>query len=293
MLKHLLPNPVLPSRVVILGAKGFVASTTASNLRARGVNTLTLGREELDLFASGADVLLASKLHADDSLFIVSALAPCKNAEMLEKNIVMMNVVLRSLKKQPVAHIVYVSSDAVYADSMDPLTESSPKAPTSLHGVMHLARELMLTAEAGAPVAFLRPTLIYGAKDPHNGYGPNRFVRLAVEGNEIVLFGEGEEQRDHVSVNDVAELAARMLLHRSIGELNAVSGEVISFDKAAKQLVSLTGGKSIIKSSHRSGPMPHNGYRPFDPSSIRLAFPDFSPCPIERGFAEMAHILKG
>jgi hypothetical protein len=27
--------------------------------------------------------------------------------------------------------------------------------------------------------------------DPHNGYGPNRFRRLAAAGQEIVLFGEG------------------------------------------------------------------------------------------------------
>jgi nucleoside-diphosphate-sugar epimerase len=36
--------------------------------------------------------------------------------------------------------------------------------------------------------------------DPHNGYGPNRFRRLAAGGEEIVLFGEGEERRDHVQV---------------------------------------------------------------------------------------------
>ena len=28
-------------------------------------------------------------------------------------------------------------------------------------------------------LCFLRPTLIYGSKDPHNGYGPNRFMRQA------------------------------------------------------------------------------------------------------------------
>ena len=48
-------------------------------------------------------------------------------------------------------------------------------------------------------LAILRPTLIYGAGDPHNGYGPNRFRRLAATGKPIILFGEGEERRDHVT----------------------------------------------------------------------------------------------
>src|SRR5258708_20458707 len=71
-----------------------------------------------------------------------------------------------------------------------------------MHGIMHLARELMLNATVKAPLAVVRSTLIYGEGDPHNGYGPNRFRRLAAAGQEIVLFGEGEERRDHVLIDD-------------------------------------------------------------------------------------------
>ena len=28
-------------------------------------------------------------------------------------------------------------------------------------------------------LCIVRPTLVYGANDPHNGYGPNKFIRLA------------------------------------------------------------------------------------------------------------------
>ena len=101
---------------------------------------------------------------------------------------------------------------AVYGDEPLPLSEASAAAPGSLHGAMHLARELAFKAELKAPLAVLRPTLIYGAADPHNGYGPNRFRRLANEGTDIVLFGEGEERRDHVAVDDVAELSHVLLV---------------------------------------------------------------------------------
>ena len=111
----------------------------------------------------------------------------------------------------PPAHLLYISSDAVYADDANPVTEQSAVAPSTSHGMMHAARELMFRSEVKAPFAALRPTLIYGARDPHGGYGPNRFRRQAAEGGPITLFGEGEEKRDHVAVEDVARLAVRIL----------------------------------------------------------------------------------
>ena len=104
---------------------------------------------------------------------------------------------------------------------------------------MHLARELMLKATVKAPFAVVRSTLIYGEGDPHNGYGPNRFRRLAAAGQEIVLFGEGEERRDHVLVDDVAEIVCRVIEHRSRGTLNIATGEVYSFRDIAERVAAM------------------------------------------------------
>ena len=38
-----------------------------------------------------------------------------------------------------------------------------------------------------------------------------------------------------------------------------------------------------IENLPRSGPMPHNGYRPFDPAEIRRLFPDFAFTELEAG----------
>jgi nucleoside-diphosphate-sugar epimerase len=129
--------------------------------------------------------------------------------------------------------------------------------------------------------------LIYGADDPHNGYGPNRFRRLAAAGKEIVLFGAGEERRDHVWIEDVAELAVRMIARRSRGSLNAATGTVISFRDAAEAVAALFGRPVAIASSPRSGPMPHDGYRPFDVAATRSAFPDFAYTLPRAGFAKV------
>ena len=120
-----------------------------------------------------------------------SAKAPVKNPAMLLENLRMAEVACAALQRSPVAHLIYISSDAVYKDSPQPLSEDSCAEPGSLHGIMHLAREVMLRSVHAGPLAVIRPTLVYGLEDPHNGYGPNRFRRLAAAGNEIVLFGQG------------------------------------------------------------------------------------------------------
>ena len=152
---------------------------------------------------------------------------------------------------------------------------------------MHLTREVMLRSEFSGPLALVRPTLTYGIDDPHNGYGPNRFRRLAAEGKDIMLFGEGEEQRDHVAVDDIAELVLRIVLHRSTGIVNAVTGDVVSFRTLAEFIAAQFTPPVAIKGSPRVGPMPHNGLRPFAPSAALAAFPGFTFTPWREGIARM------
>lgn len=286
MFEHLNTNPISPDRVVILGAKGFVGGAVAAILQEKGIPTLALGRQDLDLLAEGAGEKLGKILKPTDSLLFVSAQAPVKNNEMLQANIRMASAVCEAVTKVSPAHVVYVSSDAVYADSMEPLDENSCAQPGSLHGIMHLAREVMLENAYAGPLGIIRPTLIYGTNDPHNGYGPNRFRRLAAAGEEIVLFGEGEERRDHVLVDDVADLIVRMLMHKSQGALNAATGVVTSFKDIAEMVVARFENSPAIKGSPRVGAMPHDGYRPFDPAETFAAFPGFEYTPLPDGVAK-------
>jgi len=268
-----------------MGAGGFVGGALVARLAREGVPVLALGHREIDLLAEDAAERLARMLRPDDAFVAVSALAPCRNSGMLVKNMMMAHAMVRALAASPVAHVINISSDAVYADSPGPLTESSCTAPSTLHGAMHLAREVMFRVEVPAPLAILRPSLLYGAADPHNGYGPNRFRRQAQRGEDIVLFGEGEERRDHVFIDDLAEIAAQVLLRRSNGEINVATGEVHSFRDIAEKVVRLSGKTVAVKGSPRSGPMPHNGYRPFEIAAFRNAFPDFRYTPLQAGLA--------
>lgn len=281
--------PAPPARVVVIGAAGFIGGAILRRLEAAGAPALGLIRADLDLLSPGAGATLAALLRPDDVVVAAAAMAPVKTVAMLADNTRLVAALAEALALRPVAHLLNIGSDAVYADSAAPLTETSPRAPESLHGVMHLAREIALAEAAGAtPMATLRPTLVYGAADPHNGYGPNRFRRLAAAGQPIELFGEGEERRDHVLVNDVAELATRILFRRSRGALNAVSGHVATFRVIAERIAAAAVPPVAVIGRPRVGPMPHNGYRAFDSAAMRAAFPDFTPTPIETGLARAA-----
>ncbi|MGE5538006.1 MAG: NAD-dependent epimerase/dehydratase family protein [Gemmatimonas sp.] len=278
MLTHAHAESILPARVVVIGA-GFVGNSIATAVQKRGVPVLALKRGALDLLADNAAVSLAKMLHADDSVVFVSAQAPARSSAQLILNLRMAEAVVKAVAAQPVAHLVYISSDAVYADDANPVTERSPVQPSSLHGMMHAARELMLRAEAKVPLAILRPSLLYGAADPHNGYGPNRFRRLAAKGEAITLFGDGEEMRDHVLIDDAAEIAALALAHRSTGVLNIATGVSTSFRKIAEAVVARA-GRGEIKGTPRQNPITH---RHFDITETLKAFPTFHYTPLSKG----------
>jgi UDP-glucose 4-epimerase len=290
MLEHLHAEPKKPVRVVVIGAGGFVGGAVAQQLMRDGVPVQALTRKDVDLLQEGAAARLAARLDPDDSVVFVSALAPARNTAMLLQNLRMAEAVGQALSSRPVAHVVYISSDAVYADAANPVTERSCCQPSSLHGMMHAARELMLKNDVKAPLAVLRPSLLYGARDPHNGYGPNRFRRLAEKGETITLFGEGEEQRDHIDIDDVARLVSHVLNHRSRGILNVATGVSTSFRAIAEKVVSLAGKPVEIRGTPRQNPVTH---RHFDITDCLKAFPRFCYTPLDEGLARAMQPIRG
>lgn len=283
MLEHLNIGPENPSRVVVVGAGGFVGGAVFDRLKQLNIPVLPITRNEINLLERDAAEKLCLLLKPNDVLIAASAIAPCKNSDMLIDNLILAKVFVDALSQKSVSHVINIGSDAVYADSDKLLDECSCASPDSFHGVMHLAREVMLRNIIKSPLCFLRPTLIYGAADPHNGYGPNQFRRKVSTGEDIVLFGEGEERRDHVLIDDVAEIILQAILWRSIGTLNVVSGEVHSFRWIAETSASMAQKEIKIISTRRNGPMPHNGYRAFDNKACRLAFPEFQFCSLKEG----------
>ena len=287
MLVHLNTWPSLPERTIVIGGSGFVGSAVVAKLTAKHAKVLSVGRCDVDLLASNAEENLAALLQPGDAIVAAAARVPCKDMNMLIENVVMTRAMVDVLARVELSHVINVSSDAVYPDQPLPLNEKIPPAPSTLHGAMHLVREIGFASQIKAPLANLRLTLAYGIGDPHNGYGPNRFLRQANGGKDIVLFGEGEERRDHVFIDDVADLIVRVLAYRSRGILNIATGTVHSFRCIAEKAIQLNKNKMSFVSQPRQGAIPHNGYRPFDTSALRAAFPDFNFTPLFEGMARV------
>ncbi|HVT73258.1 MAG TPA: NAD(P)-dependent oxidoreductase [Lacunisphaera sp.] len=289
MLTHRNASPVPPGRVVILGANGFIPRALAARLRADQVAWVALGSAQLDLTAPGAGPRLGALLQPGDSVVMAAALTPDRGRDpaTLMKNLRMAESVALALAAQPVAHLVYLSSDAVY-DWRHPLvSEATPPTPTDLYSTMHLAREQVLgTAAAAARVPFcvLRPCAVYGPGDTHNGYGPNRFARSALADGKIRLFGGGEEMRDHVWIDDVAAVIALALAHGSTGHLNVVSGRSASFAEVAAQISALAPRSVTLEFLPRAGPVTH---RHFDPTALLRAFPAHRPTALATGLPRL------
>jgi nucleoside-diphosphate-sugar epimerase len=285
MLEHTASGSEPLGGIMVLGGGGFVGGAICARLAAEKAPHVALTRKDVNLVEPEAATKLQRMLRPGDAVVFVSALAPTRNNSMLIDNLRMAETVCAALVTQPVAQLVYISSDAVYADEANPATERSCQQPSSLHGVMHLAREIMLRTALKLPLAILRPTLIYGAKDPHNGYGPNRFRRLAAKGEAITLFGEGEELRDHVHVDDVAALVSAVLHRRSQGVLNIATGNSVPFRRVAEMVVALAPQPVEIRGSPRQNPITH---RHFDITDCIKAFPQFHYIPLSEGLARVA-----
>lgn len=284
MISHANVQPCNPARVVVLGARGFIGKALIEKLQMQDIAAVGLSSADIDLASPAAAGKLAATLKPTDAVVMLSALTPDRRRDIatLMKNVAMMQSLCAALAKTGCAHLVYFSSDAVYSFATGRLTEETPATPPDLYGAMHYTRELMAKTLANAPVLILRPTLVYGAADTHNAYGPNRFRRAAQKDGRIQLFGGGEEMRDHIYVDDVAELTVRCLRYGSTGILNLATGRSVAFRDVAQLVARQFMSQVEIETAPRSNPVTH---RHFDVVSLITAFPEFRFTPIEEGIA--------
>tara|TARA_Y100000588_G_scaffold395323_2_gene523419 strand:- start:31808 stop:32695 length:888 start_codon:yes stop_codon:yes gene_type:complete len=274
MISHHNQSPSKPIRVFLIGARGFIGSAMRRRLDVEDIPTLALGSNDLDLLETGASDRLAEMLRPDDSVVMLAALTPDKGRDIatLMKNLTMMQTVCAALEKSGCSHFVYFSSDAVYDTAISRVTEDTPASPQDLYGTMHYTREIMARSLTEIPLLVARPTIVYGLDDTHNSYGPNRFRRTAKQEGKITLFGGGEETRDHIHVDDVAELTLKCLFHKSTGTLNIATGVSNSFHDIADITAKEFGNRIEIITTPRTNPITHRHY---DVTNLIKAFPDF------------------
>src|SRR5262249_7675242 len=110
---------------------------------------------------------------------------------------------------------VYTSSAAVYGRTTDPATEDLPLRPIDPYGIAKMAveRDLAIARERfGLDHVVLRPHNIYGERQSlEQGYRNvvGIFIRSALEGKPMPIYGDGDQCRPFTYVSDVAPIVAR------------------------------------------------------------------------------------
>ncbi|MFN8496066.1 MAG: NAD-dependent epimerase/dehydratase family protein [Caldilineaceae bacterium] len=156
--------------------------------------------------------------------------------------------------ENPDVKVVYAGTRQQYGKpDYLPLDENHLQHPTDVNGVNKLAGEwyhIVYHTAYGLRTTSLRLTNTYGPRQlmKHNRQGfIGWFVRLAVEGKEIQLYGDGQQLRDLTYVDDVVDAFLRA------GASDAVNGQVfnlggqapVSLLALAQRLVKVAGQGSV------------------------------------------------
>jgi UDP-glucose 4-epimerase len=157
-------------------------------------------------------------------------------------------------KHNPAAKIVFAGTRQVYGkpDSL-PVTEDHLVRPTDVNGINKAAGEnyhILYNNVFHVRACSLRLTNVYGPRQliKHNRQGfIGWFIRLALEGREIQIFGDGSQIRDFVYVEDAVDAFLRAGASDSVnGQVFNVGGsEPISHADLAVLLIEIARAGSI------------------------------------------------
>ncbi len=135
--------------------------------------------------------------------------------------------VLEAALRAGVARVVYASSSSVYGDTDElPMHEQARERPYSPYGVTKLAGEHLARLyhrNYGLETVSLRYFTVYGPRQRPD-MAIQRFLRAALAGRPITLFGTGEQTRDFTFVDDIVEATMRAATGGRPGAVYNVGG---------------------------------------------------------------------
>jgi len=284
-------------RVLILGHSGFIGGHLVRRLREQLPDKEIVGEAlpAIDL-TRGEDAEKLTPLFDDGTAVIMCAAIKRQLGDDLDtfsRNVAMAVNLCRIIEKRPVARFVFFSSAAVYGEEITSLqiTEETAVQPTSFYGAAKFACECLFRKIIRPPASLviLRPALIYGPGD-QGGYGPSGFVKTAVKGGPITLWGDGTELREFVFIEDVTRLVHQLVFHEFDGVLNIVAGKSHSFKEALDAVSQLVPTRHEVVSRPRTKPKADHA---FDTARLKQLFPDFTFTGLEEGIGWTVEFERG
>lgn len=239
-------------QVLLLGGEGFIGRALASRLRSDGVPVLVIGRADVNNLPSVLPTC-STVIHLASS---TTPSASSAKPHLEESNLVLTRHLVECLKVQPKTHLIYFSSGGtVYGNPARlPVVENDPLAPLSPYGLAKVAQETMCEElrAAGRAVTILRPSNAYGPGQSHRkGFGLVRnMLEHASLGTSLEIWGDGENVRDFVYIDDIVEATLRLVqLPMDRGIYNLGSGIGYSVNQV-RNVVEAACGIKLKTESH-------------------------------------------
>jgi len=281
--------------LVIVGHSGFIGSAVETRLRETVPDLVIegLSPRNFDL-TNPASIKTREALFTPQTTVLMCAGVKRQlgdSREVFARNIELITAFAEIVSRNPVARIVYLSSAAVYGEDVENLAinENTPTTIRSYYGMAKLASEFLLqkaVVEGGerTELLLLRPATIYGPNDLETSYGPSGFLNTTVKGGEIVLWGDGSEQRELIHIRDLVTVICAMLFADQEGVLNVAFGKSYTFADALDAIREVTGRKPHTTSRKRSKPKVDNC---FDASLLHRLLPDMKVTSLVEGVGDM------
>lgn len=214
-LKEVLDNPDFTF------ISGDIRDSATLKKAFRGVNSIVHLAALIDVVSSVTDPVSTNDVNVTGTLNVLQEAARCK-----------------------VARFVFASSTAVYGDAKAlPITEETPLDPLSPYAASKVAGEVYCRAfmnSYGLSTVILRFFNVYGPRNEKSPYSGviTKFLRQALKDETLNIFGDGEQTRDFIHVNDVvAALVLALETDKAGGEtFNVCTGIPTSINKLVEAL---------------------------------------------------------
>lgn len=245
---------------LVTGGAGFIGSHLTRQILESGrkvtvIDNLSVGHRET--IPAGArfvhgdirdEAAVTDALAGVDCVFHLAAQVTIRGSfdrfyEDLDTNVMGTARLLRAVDPAKVKWFTLASSMAVYADAASPapIPESHPTQPISPYGIGKLAAESVsrqILEGRGIPFTAVRYFNTFGPGQTYTPYVGviTIFVTRLLRGEDITVFGDGEQQRDFVHVEDIAR-GTLSTPGRAPGTYNLGTGRGTSLNQLASMLI--------------------------------------------------------
>jgi len=266
-------------RVLITGGAGFIGSHVTELLCDEGakvivVDDLSFGfkkfidkRAKFVKASIGNEKLMTMLLRGVDVVIHFAASSIIKFSyeeplEYFENNMVNGVKLLEAMRKAGAKKIINSSTAAVYGEPTKvPIKEEDPKTPISPYGASKLAFENALIAyyhSFGTESMSLRYFNAYGPRDeqkPESRAVPI-WVKAALNGKPLPLYWKGNQVRDYVYVDDIAQAHLDVMNKSGVNFYNIGSGSGVVMRDLLTTLEKVVGKKlkTVDKGERRGDP---------------------------------------